>query len=162
MNINHRSYAHMNNDNVSDSDDDIADELDFETKTAVSSPKKKFSQKYIEKNRNQLIMRHQDIFDQSTKAANDINDDGFSPQLLDDLDDSSFMIERRGSKYAQNINANGSFAQRKRTSSYTSPIDRKQSVSSTHSYSMKKEFGARRTNKKRKNMLTKLMKWTKD
>merc|ERR1712087_55191 len=140
---NHQSYAHNSSKNqISDSDDDIDDELDFETKTVVSSPKKKFSQKYIGKNRNQSIMRYQDILDQSTKAVKNIEDspnyqqrvsgvgkDEFAPKLLDlNVDESSFMIERRGSKYSQNDQSNHyQNSYRKRTSSYTSPIDRKES-----------------------------------
>merc|ERR1712232_816814 len=86
------TVAHANN---MDSDDDLDDELDFEAQkkrnsSAVSSPKKKFNEKYVEKNRNQSIMRYEDIFRQSTKAVQDISDspnvasmDEFSPQLLD-------------------------------------------------------------------------------
>eukprot|EP00483_Globobulimina_turgida_P006363 UN06373 len=100
------SYNNMNNARRlsigADSDDDeIDDQLDFtKTKSFETNQEKTsiFSRRYVSANRNQSIMRYQDILDQSTKAVNDINQD-FNPAIFDVDEDTP--IQRSASKYAK-------------------------------------------------------------
>ena len=135
-----------------------------------------FSKKYVDANRNQSIMRYQDILDSTQKAVNDIqrvseniqqNEDDFAPHLLEL--DAPIIEQRRGSKYMKkndfnfdkkrnNNNQNvlnpvnrerGLSGAAGGDNNYSSAIYRKGSIASSvsSSYSAKKEFGTRKHKK---------------
>ena len=139
-----------------DSDDEIDDELDYrKQKQQPRKSEKQFSRKYVDANRNQSIMRYQDILDQSKKAVSSIqqqskrvseldniqqSEDDFAPYLLEP--DAPIIEQRRGSKYStqndfnfakKNINNNLNNNDQNGYNGYNGGRDRGLSVGSAYS-----------------------------
>jgi len=175
-------------------DEDIDAELDFRKTKAQktnnhnqSANQNTFSRRYVDVNRNQSIMRYQDILDQSKKAVNTINKrvslqlkdqvseqqqtpaiqeatDDFVPTLLGP---DAPIMEKRTSKYMkryqqqqqQQSGVNEPQVGRDRQGSYNSSVVPARKGSSVSS---KREFGAKEEGKKSKpGVLRKIWAWGK-
>jgi len=157
-----------------DSDDDIDDDLDYRRRGVEQQqpPSAQFSRRYIDLNRNQSIMRLQDIVDGAKSAEQDLvgaNQESinqfaeFVPKLLEP--DSPIFERPRSSKYSMS-SSNRKMSDRS-DYSVSNRMERS-SVSSHHSFAYKKEFGSFRKHQrhqshghKQQSVLQRFKAWTK-